>query len=123
MHASKEALIDDLSVSLSVCVSACLPAHPTDPSQPPPTPPTAPHYHYHVYHVVHQVKEKASFEFTGTARDQGWQAFIPGETMREDPGFLKDGRLYVDVRARVCVVCVCLGGAWLVVVVSLSLCG
>jgi len=37
-------------------------------------------------------------EFTYTDRDRGWQAFLSASAIREDPLFVKDGRLFIDVR-------------------------
>lgn len=38
------------------------------------------------------------FEFTATERDQGYATFLSAEAMRADGQFVRDGRLYIDVR-------------------------
>lgn len=39
-----------------------------------------------------------SFEFTSTLTDFGYKEFMLADLLRQDPLFLRDGRLLVDVR-------------------------
>ena len=39
-----------------------------------------------------------SFEFTSTLTDMGYKEFMLADLLRQDPLFLSDGRLLVDVR-------------------------